>query len=102
MNNYYGYGPGYYGGFGYYGGGYGYGYRPTVVIVDRVDDTPRPRGRVIAGRGYRNPGSSSAGGRVMRPSGPSGGSSAAPSSTRSGSGSSGRKAKPRPKGGGGF
>lgn len=97
----YGYGLGYYG-FGYdgygYGWGYGgsfYGYRPTVVVVDRVE--PESHGRVIAGRGYsRGPGSGSAGSA-------GGGSWAAPSrggstgggSTSGGGSDTGRTAKPR-------
>lgn len=102
----YGYSPFGYGGWGYYGNGsYGYGYRPTVIVVDRKEDRGSG-GRVIAGRGYRRPGSGGSGGdarrpSVNRPSGGSGASSASPSSGPSRSGSSGRKAKPRPKGGSG-
>lgn len=97
----------YYGGYGYgygaygspwgYGGGWSYGYRPSIVIVQPRNT--ESGGRVIAGRGYRRGGGSSAGvpSTIGRSGGSSSGGSVAPSGASSGSGSSsgGRKAKPR-------
>ncbi|MEQ8331494.1 MAG: hypothetical protein RH859_13630 [Longimicrobiales bacterium] len=101
-----GYGP-YYGYGGAYGSGfYGYGYRPTVIVVEPRE--PVRHGRVIAGQGYRRPssGSTAPSGRVGG-AGSSTGSGAAASSGTSGSSgsSSGRKAKRRgggDEGSGGF
>jgi hypothetical protein len=108
------------GGFGWAGGawGGGWGYRPSVVVVDRRDGGRQLPGRVIAGQGYRGPRSSAGSGSgssdrssgSARPARRRGGESAAPSRTpstsrpTSGSGRTPRKAKPRPKpkGGGGL
>lgn len=97
---YYGYGAYPYGGyFGYRGGYYGgYGYVPTVIVVDRQSES-QPHGRFVAGRGYTRGGSSSGASRSY-PSGatrsyPSSGGSRASGARGSSSGSSGRTAKPR-------
>ena len=72
-----------YGGYGGYGGFYGYGYRPTTVIVDRQNT---PRGRMVNGQGYtRGTAGSSGGGGGYR------GGGSPPSRGSSG----GRTAKPR-------
>jgi hypothetical protein len=97
----YGYGYGYGFGYGYPLGGWygGYGYRPTVVVVDRAD---RDHGRVIRGRGYtRSRGSVGSGvtGGSYSPRGPgvsgSRGSAGSGSASGGSSSSGGRKAKPR-------
>ncbi|MDP2955133.1 MAG: hypothetical protein Q8N53_01825 [Longimicrobiales bacterium] len=89
----YGYGSGY--------GGYYSGYRPTVVVVDRVEPE---HGRVVNGRGYSRGGSAgSAGGSSAGPSrsgGASGGAGSAGGAGSGGGSSTGRTAKPRGGGGG--
>jgi len=112
-SNYYGYGNRYGSNFGVnyrspYGGGYGYGgygigrgyYTP--VVVERA--APQESGRVVNGRGYRQPGGSGTstatyggGGSSASSGGSSGGGSTASSS--GGSSGSRRTAKPRRSGG---
>lgn len=97
---------GYYGyGLSPYGWSPGWGYRPTVVIVDRQDSA---RGQRVKGAGYRSGGSRDSDGTASRrppDMGPerrdsgSSGASSSPPAQRSDPPSTGRQAKPRPPGG---
>lgn len=108
-----GYGFGYrymYSPWGYDPYGWGYGYRP-VIIVRPDGDESGSRGSLVRGRGYQRSGSGTAGtaqprssgstGNPSMPSSPSVQSSPPSSGTDSGSsgGSSGRTARPRDGGG---
>lgn len=95
---FYGYTPfGY--GFGRYGWWYG-SHRPTVVVVTPRADDGDGGGRVVNGRGYTR-GAVGGDGAAAEPAGargagfPSGGSVTPSGATSGGSGSTGRKAKPR-------
>lgn len=96
----------YYNRYSPYGYGYGFGNRPTVIVVSPAGEARGGSGRVVKGRGY-SPANPEATGRTARPanrpnSARSGqgnrGSKAAASSS---SGSSGSKGKAKKKGGGG-
>lgn len=81
----YGYSPFGYSPFGYCGGGYGCGYGPTILRVERRDNG----GRMIRGVGYRPGVNAQPSGRTARPRNDGGGSSAASGAQRSsGSGAS--------------